>query len=121
MKLYTSGVKLPKLGSPQDRVLRNYLLKESQKEVAKTQLLAMMVANVVQFSDNGAARDWNDRVKKIWNGYLGLEYGLEIPEHTDQEVKMIEHYSKKVKHLKPKLTKGDKGQFIVTGLDALKE
>src|SRR5437763_14744037 len=99
MKLYTSGVKLPKLGSPQDRVIRNYLLKETQKEVAKTQLLAMLVTNSIQFKDASSASDWHDKVKRIWNGYLGLEYGIEIPEHTDKEIQMIEHYNKKIKHL----------------------
>lgn len=121
MKLYTSGVKLPRLGSAQDRVIRSYLLKESQKEVAKTQLLAMLVTNSIQFQDASAASDWHGKVKKIWNGYLGLEYGIEIPEHTDKEVQMIEHYSQKIKHLKPKLTKGDKGRYVVTGLDSMRE
>lgn len=121
MKLYTSGVKLHRLGSPQDRVLRSYLLKESQKEVAKTQLLAMMVTNSIQFQDASAASDWHGKVKKIWNGYLGLEYGIEMPEFSDKETQMIEHYSKKIKHLKPKLVKGDKGQFVVTGLESMKE
>jgi hypothetical protein len=81
----------------------------------------MLVTNSRQFNDQSAANDWHDKVKKVWNGYLGLEYGIEIPEHTDKEVQMIEHYNNKVKHLKPKLTKGEKGQFIVTGLESMKE
>lgn len=121
MKIYTSGLKVHKLGSPQDRIVRSYLVKESEKEVAKTQLLAMMVSNVIPFNNETASTEWQGRVKKIWNKYIGLEYGLEVPEFSDKETQMIDHYKNHVKHLKPVLTKTKAGGFVVTGLDSLKE
>lgn len=121
MKLYTSGVKMHKLGSPQDRVIRQYLVKESDKEIAKTQLMAMLVSNSIPFANESASREWADRVKKVFSSYMGLEYGIEIPEFSNKETEMIEHYQKKVKHLKPKLHRDKKGRFTVSGLDSLKD
>lgn len=121
MKLYTSGIKLHKLGSSQDKIVRSYLVKESEKEIAKTRLLAMMVSNVIPFNSETASKEWQGQIKKIWTEYLGLEYGIEIPEFSDKETKMIDHYKNQIKHLKPVLRQTKTGGFTVTGLDSLKE
>lgn len=121
MKLYTSGIKVHKLGSPQDRVIRQYLVKVSEKEIAKTQLMAMLVSNSISFATESSAREWTDRVRKVFTNIMGLEYGIEVPEFSDVESKMIKEYQTKVKHLKPKLKRDAKGRFTVTGLDSMKE
>lgn len=121
MKLYTSGVKVHKLGSPQDVVVRQYLVKESEKEVTKTKFMVMLVSNIIPFNNENDSKEWHQKVKKVWSNYLGLEYGVEIPEFSDKETQMIDHYKTKVKHLKPVLKKDAKGQFVVHGLNSLKD
>jgi hypothetical protein len=101
--------------------LRQYLSKESEKEALKTNLLAMLVTNSVPFTDQNAAREWEQKIRKIYITYLGLEHGIEIPEHSDEEVKMMKYYKDKVQKLKPKLNKNSNGNFVVSGLDSLKE
>ena len=84
-------------------------------------MMAMLVSNVIPFNEENAAREWSSKVRKVFSTYMGLEYGVELPEFTDKETQMIEHYEKKVKHLKPKLKRDAKGRFSVTGLDSLKD
>jgi hypothetical protein len=120
MKLYTSGIKPHKLGSPQDRVIRKYLVSESEKEAAKTHLLALLVANSIPFTDAGASRDWETKIKKIWTTYLGLEYGVHVPEHDEKELDMMAYYNKYVKNLKPVLD-ATKNGLRVSGLSGLME
>lgn len=120
MKLHMSGMKVPKLGSVQDMVYRQYLSKESQKETKKTQLLALLVTNSVMFGDQNSDREWASKVRKIWNAYIGLEYGVDLPENTEKEMQMIEYYESTIKHLRPKLIRGKDGKPIVSGLDSLR-
>ena len=110
MRLHVTGFKLPKLGTVQDRVIRQFLTKESEREIKKTQLLAIIAVQSLPAED--------DRVKKLWKEYLALEYGLEIPEHSDQEMQMMEYYQKVVKHLKPQLSRKN-GQLTVSGFGSI--
>ncbi len=116
MKLHVSGVKVPRLGSVEDRVIRQYLTKEAQKETKKAQLLALIAINSAQTTDQNEASEWLNKVRKIFNVYLGLEYGVEIPEQTEIEVKMSNYYEKVVKKMKLKLSKDGTGQLVVSGL-----
>lgn len=109
MKLYTNGIKLPKLGSVEDRVIRQFLTKESEKESKKTQLLALIAVQALPSKD--------DQVKKVWSKYLELEYGVEIPEHTEQELDMMKYYEGVVKHIKPKLSMKN-GKMFVSGFES---
>jgi hypothetical protein len=113
-----SGVKVPKLGSLEDRILRQFLIKESEKEAKKTYMLAMIAANSIQFTDQQAATEWEQKVKKIYNQYLGLEYGIEIPEHDERELQLLEYYQNTVKKLRPKLV-NEGGKLTVFGLDKI--
>jgi hypothetical protein len=112
MRLYTSGVKPPKLGTVQDKVIRQFMTSESDKETKKVQILALLAVQTLPAED--------DRVKKIWKSYLGLEYGIEIPEHTDHEKKMMDYYDRVVKKLKPSMFM-KQGKLIVSGLDDLRQ
>ena len=118
MRLYLSGVKVPKLGTLQDRVIRAHMITESQKESKKTQLLALLVANSIPFDDQNAAENWNTKIKRLWNSYLSLEYGLELPEHTEKEMAMMEYYQNHIKGLKAQLVMKD-GKPTVIGLDSI--
>lgn len=118
MKLHLSGVKVPKLGSLQDKVYRQYLTKESQLEVEKTKFAMLQAMTSPTFDDAGKARDWHAKIKKAWANYLSLEFNVDIPEHTEKELQMMEYYENVVKHLKPKLEKSQKG-LAVRGLSDL--
>ena len=120
MDLHLSGIKVPKLGSVQDRVYRQFLDRKTKKEVTKNKLMALLVANVVPFESNEGRDSWSSQVRKVWTMYLGLEYGVEIPESSEDERKLIEYYNTKIKTLKP-ILKSEKGRLVVEGLDSLKE
>ncbi len=110
------------MGSAQDRVLRNFLVKESEKEVIKTHLLALLVTNSVPFGeDTNAGREWETKIRKLFTTYNGLEYGIEIPENTEKELEVIKFYNGVIKNLKPVLNKSKDGRFVVSGLDSLRE
>jgi len=115
--MYVMGVKVPRLGSIQDRILKQHFSKEAQKEAKKTQLVAMYTANSVSV-DASAADEWNSRIKKIWNQYLALEYGVEVTAETEKELQMTEYYMKNIKTLKAKLIVKNK-QLLVTGLESI--
>jgi hypothetical protein len=121
VKMHMSGIAVPKLGSYQDKVFREYLTKDSEKETKKTQLLALLVSNSVTFHEEAAGREWSARVRKIWNEYVGLEYGVEIPEQSNKEMLMMDYYQKTVKKMKPRLSSSKNGGLTVSGLDALKD
>jgi hypothetical protein len=119
MKLHLSGVKVPKLGSLHDRVYREYMTRESQLEAEKMKLVMMQTITNPSFDDSGRARQWTENVKKVWTNYLSLQYGLEISEHNEKELHMLDYYSGVIKHLKPTYQKTAKG-IVVKGLDILK-
>ncbi len=118
MRMYTMGVKVPKLGSIQDRILKQYLSKEAQKEAKKTQLIAMFTANAVDFNSPGAENEWGSKIKKIWNQYLALEYGVEMTAETEKEAMLTEFYVNTVKNLSVKLSLVN-GKHVVSGLDEI--
>jgi hypothetical protein len=118
MKLHLSGVKVPKLGSLQDKMYRQYMTKESQLEVEKMKLVMLNTLTNPSFDDPNKARDWHGKIKKNWADYLAMQFNVEIPEHTEKEMQMLEYYENVVKHLKPKLVKDKKG-LGVTGLNNL--
>jgi phenylacetate-coenzyme A ligase PaaK-like adenylate-forming protein len=119
MKMHMSGLKVPRLGSIHDKIYRQYLTKESQKESKKIQLLALSVINTGNFSTQQGYDEWGSKIKKLFNAYLSLEYGIELPEQTEKELEMMEYYESTVKHLRPKLHIGADGRLAVSGLEAL--
>lgn len=94
------------------------MTRESQLEAEKMKLTMLNVLTNPSFEDAGKAREWGSRVKKVWSDYLSLQYGVELPEHTEKEIQMMEYYENVVKHLKPTLTRDKKG-LGVKGLDVL--
>jgi hypothetical protein len=120
MELHLSGVKVPKLGSLHDRVYREYMTKKSQLEVERTKFHMFNALTNPTIGDAGKAREWSEKIKRIWSNYLALEYGVEVPEYAEREIQMREYYENVVKHLKPVLQKTEKG-YNVKGLDVLRQ
>lgn len=120
MKLYTTGVKVPKLGSLHDRMIQSYFLKESEKEIKKTQLLTFLAMNTIPATTKEGIQEYEGKIKKAWVKYLELEYGVKLPEKTEKEIILAEYYEKVVKRMKPKLIR-KKGRLIVQGLEPLQK
>ena len=121
MRLYTAGVKLPKLGTIQDKIIQEYMSKEAEREIKKTQLLTFIAMNTIQASNQQGFSEYESKIKKSWGRYLELELGMDMPEHTEKELKLAEYYSKVVKKLKPRLLRNKRGQLSVEGIDILKK
>jgi adenine-specific DNA methylase len=119
MKLYVSGVPVPKLGSIHDRITGQYLTKEAQKESKKILLSALLTANTIVGQDADAISKYEKKIQRIYNQYLELEFGIEIPEQTEKETQMLEYYTKVVKSMKPMLSRGKDGSLHVSGLEKL--
>lgn len=109
MRLYTSGVKVPKLYSIQDRVLRQYQMLETRKNLQHAKLLTQ-----VAIGTGAGDKDWFNNINSIWSEFVNLECGS-ISEVKDRENEMRKEYEK-YRYLKPKITMGKNG-LEVTGLD----
>jgi hypothetical protein len=121
-KLYVSGVKLPPLGSVQDRVLRDFLTQEAALEADRARLDMLNTLTNPVFSEQAKATAWEKEVRKTWTSYLSKLFHVEVTEDIQEDVKMFEYYSKVVKHLKPVLQRSKDGKgLIVSGLEALQE
>lgn len=116
MKLHLSGVKVPKLGSLHDRIYREYLIKEAQLEAKKAEMLMLMVLTNPSIEDPNKRRDWVKSVQEIWTKYLSLLLNVEIPEHTQKELEMMDYYQNVVKPAKLNIFKDKTGKLTVTGV-----
>lgn len=90
MELYTSGVKVPRLGSKLDILSRAYLTHKINKEVAIGKILAYSASGV---SKPEVSRD----ITSIWRNYVNLSYFLE-EETRELESAMLAEYEK-TKHI----------------------
>ena len=109
MELYVSGVKVPKLGSLQDRILRNYLTKRASREVGKNKLLAQIATAV-----GGESKEWSSAISRIWSDYVNMEFFLEgADDEREADMKNQFEYWTKVK---PVIVKDKDGKLSVKGL-----
>lgn len=110
MRLYTSGVKVPKLYSLQDRVLRQFQLIETRKNIQHAKLLSQ-----IAIGSGAGDKNWFNNINNIWNDYLNLECGT-VEEIRDREQDMATEYEK-YRYLRPKLTIGADGSLTLTGIN----
>lgn len=103
LDLYTSGVKVPKLGSSLDILSRAFLTKRTNKEVSFAKLVAYAAASN---SDGKAKED----ITHIWSEYLDQAYYQESTLKKN-EAHMLAEYEK-VKDLKLTATVS-KGGIVV--------
>lgn len=120
MKLHTSGVTLNKLGSIQDRVIRNYMVKEAQLEAKEAEFMMILALTTPSVAPEKRG-EWSKSIQKNWKDYLSLKFNIEVPETTPEEELLKDYYDKVVSKLKPTIRKDRKtGKLNVTGLDQLK-
>lgn len=110
MELYTSGVKVPKLGSPLDRLSREYLTHRSNREVALAKLIGYSAA---ASGDEKITREINN----IWRDYVNLSYFLEESSRAREASMMKEYESMKHLQLTAKsVGKGEDQQIVISGI-----
>lgn len=107
--LYLSGVKVPKLGSSQDIVLRKFLTNRSSKEVYLNKLLARTALNTSE-----GKKELIDDVTSSWNDYVNLVFYLENTKE-EKTKEMMEEYEV-WKKIMPKVKLGKDGKLVVTGI-----
>lgn len=120
MKLHTSGVKLSKLGSLQDRTVRKYMLKEAQAEAKKAEFQMLIALTNPDIQDPTKRSDWARTIQKSWKQCLGHIFNIDVPEETPEETALKEYYERVVSKVKPTMRKDRKtGSLSVTGLERL--
>lgn len=120
MKLHTTGVKLNKLGSIQDRVFRNYLIKEAQLDASRTEFLMLLALTTPTIAQEKRG-DWAKSIEKSWKGYLSGLFNYDLPETTPEEEQLKEYYERVVSKLSPTIRKDRKsGKLEVSGLEQMR-
>ena len=110
MELFTSGVKVPKLGSLQDRMARGYLTHKLNREIAYAKLLAYTASNT---EDEKVSREINN----IWREYVNVSCFLGENVRA-REMKMMQEYEN-IKDIKLAATcvgKGTDKKVVITGI-----
>ena len=74
----------------------------------------MLVLNSIPDSTD----EYNNTVKRLWNDYMALEYGIEYTPEQEKDQAMLDYYNKVVKNVKAELVMID-GKVHVKGLEAL--
>jgi hypothetical protein len=118
-KLYVSGVKVPPLGSAQDRVLRDYMTKEAELEAEREKLSMLNTLSTPSFTDQAKANAWEKEIQRTWSSYLHKLFNVELSEESQKDIDMMEFYTKVVKHMRPKVKKSKSGKLVVEGLRGL--
>ena len=110
MELFVSGVKVPKLGSLQDVIARQYLVKKAQKEITLNKLQAQMA----MVSNPNPESGWSNTISQMWNSYVNTACYMEDEVHLREEEMQLEfeHW----KTIKPVMYKDENGHVKVKGI-----
>jgi hypothetical protein len=120
LSLHFRGVKVPTLGSLQDRVFRRGVHQERLVEAKRAEFLMLITSSNPQFSDAAKHREWGQMSREVWKEYVGLLTNTEMSSKSAEDEKLLEYYERVVKHVKPSARMDKNGTIIVTGIDALK-
>lgn len=118
LKMQSLGIKPPKLGSIQDRVIRTGMTFRDKLEIEKTKFQFMIALSNLSTSDASKSRGWTEMLNKGWENYVSMQFNLEVETERPEEVNLREYYEKRVKHLRPKLRQGENG-YVIEGIDSL--
>lgn len=120
MRLHTQGVKLPPLGSVQDRVLRQFAVKETELEAKRTEFAMLTLLTNPHIADDGRWREWRGTVKDVWQQYVGLLFNMDVPKQSDKDKELLEYYTNVVKKSELKMYKDkDTGKLKLLGVETL--
>jgi hypothetical protein len=109
VKLYLSGVKLPKLFSSADIVFRDYLNKEAAKDIA----LNKLIAQTAMIHADGK-KEFVDVITASWNDYVHMAYWL--GNRTEAKTQEMRDEYELWKNVKPKVKLDKDGKLVVHGI-----
>jgi hypothetical protein len=116
MELYVSGVKVPTLGSFQDKVLRQFLTKRAVREVNKNKVVALSAVAMANMSKTPS-----ETVKEIlhaFSDYVNMELFLEnVREETELMMRDEYEFWRKVR---PKINISKDGKGASLSVSSLK-
>jgi hypothetical protein len=114
--LHTSGVKVPTLGSPQDRVLRAFLTNKAVKEVNKSKALVLGAIAMANTSKTPEATVRS--ILSSFNDYVSSELFLDkVLEDTEQIMRDEYEFWRKVR---PKVNISNDGKSATLSVSSLK-
>lgn len=120
MRLHVQGVKLPKLGTVQDRVFRQFSIQEAELEAKRLEFQMLTLLTNPSISDPDARKDWRKRVTDIWRDYISKLFVVDLPSEDDADNKLKEFYLNKVKNSKVQMFREERtGELIATGADKI--
>lgn len=122
VKLYTQGVKLPQLGSSQDVVLRQYMVKEAELEAKRAEFQMLTLLTNPTITEDSKWKEWKGTVKNVWTQYIGLLFNTETDVDTTSksDKELMEYYQNVVKGSKLQMFKDQNtGKLQLTGVDTL--
>lgn len=117
--MYVKGVKLPRLGSAQDRVLRDFMTREAELDAERQKLQMLNTLSNPTFTDRTKAESWEREIQRTWSSYLHKLFNVELSEESQKDIEMLEFYTKVVKHMRPKIKRTKSGQLVVEGIKGL--
>ena len=116
MKLHFRGIQVPALGSPRDKVYRDFLINESKIEAKKHQMLLLMTMGSAAIMDSHRS-DWDRQAKQVFDEYISLMFGQEVTPRMREEAEMLKFYQEKIAKSSPVITgSSSKGNLSVTNL-----
>lgn len=120
MRLHVQGIKLPPLGSVQDKVLRDFAMREAGLEAKRAEFQMLTLLTNPSISDEAKWKEWRGTVKNIWQQYVGLLYNVDTPETGNKDKQLIDYYNLVVKPSKLQMYKDSKtGSLKLIGADSL--
>lgn len=120
MRLHSQGVKLPPLGSVQDRVFRQFALQEAKLEAKRAEFQMLTLLTNPQIQDQMKWKEWQKSVDGVWKQYIGLLFNTEVQDDDTSDRKLIEYYENVVKNSELKMYKDkETGSLKLLGTETL--
>lgn len=119
MTLHFRGLEVPALGSPRDKIYRQFLLHEAKVEAKKHELALMIAMGTPVISDASQRRTWDQTAKDTFDTYVLMLLGFEGKPENLQEQRMMDFYQKVIKPSAPVLKKDKTGKLWVENLPKL--
>lgn len=119
MTLHFRGLEVPALGSPRDKIYRQFLLHEAKVEAKKHELALMIAMGTPVISDSAQRRTWDQTAKDTFDTYVMMLLGYEGKPENLQEQRMLQFYERVIKKSSPILRRDKSGKLSVKNLPKL--